>query len=114
MNNKELKNEFNKLDLLIKKTNNKELIDLYLSLLKPLSTKVHKVHKKQYEDYLTTTKWRSKREELFNIRGKNCENCGSDKLIQVHHLTYENIFNEKLEDLKILCRNCHIKEHKKY
>jgi 5-methylcytosine-specific restriction endonuclease McrA len=113
MNNREIKIAFSRLQTLIVNTNNQELITLYYSLLKPMSVKVQKVHKKQYEEYLKTTKWRNKREELFSLRGKKCEVCGSEKLIQVHHLTYKNIFNEPLEDLKVLCKNCHTEAHKK-
>lgn len=66
---------------------------------------------KQYKRYLNTKKWKDKRIELFNIRGEKCEKCGSKNDLHIHHLTYENIFNEKLEDLQILCKFCHKAEH---
>jgi len=37
-----------------------------------------------------------------------CENTG---ILVVHHRTYANWPNEKLEDLTILCQSCHISIH---
>ena len=36
-----------------------------------------------------------------------CSNTAED----VHHLTYENIGKENLEDLQALCKDCHYQEH---
>jgi 5-methylcytosine-specific restriction endonuclease McrA len=66
---------------------------------------------KKYKDYLNSNEWAQIRIDLFNIRGKKCEDCGNTKRLQIHHLTYKNIFNEEPEDLKILCKNCHQKEY---
>lgn len=112
MNRLEIKVELKRLEKLIFDTKNFELINLYKSLEKPWSDKVYKSHKKQYHEYLTSTKWKNKRKELFTLRGEKCEVCSKTNSLQVHHLTYEHIFNEPLEDLKILCKNCHSKEHK--
>lgn len=68
--------------------------------------------RREYDNYLRTPEWREKREELFLLRGKKCEKCGSTKQIEVHHLHYKNIFNEKMEDLQVLCKPCHIEEHR--
>jgi 5-methylcytosine-specific restriction endonuclease McrA len=67
--------------------------------------------KQDYKKYLKSASWRLKKQELFNIVGRNCEKCGSKKNIEVHHLHYKNIFKEKIEDLKVLCDKCHKKEH---
>ena len=47
--------------------------------------------------------------------GKKCTVCGYKKSLQVHHLTYENHFNEHkhLSDLITLCANCHKAEHER-
>lgn len=66
---------------------------------------------KSYHKYLLSPKWRNIRTDILNERGHNCEKCGEKKNLQIHHLTYKNIFNEKPEDLMILCRSCHRKEH---
>lgn len=65
----------------------------------------------KYKDYLRSPEWKAKRKELFSLRGKKCERCTATKQLHIHHLTYKNIFNEPLEDLQILCKFCHKKEH---
>ena len=68
----------------------------------------------KYLEYLNSKEWLDIRIDLLSIRGKRCENCGNDKcILDIHHLTYKNIFNEEPEDLIILCRKCHKKEHSK-
>ena len=42
-----------------------------------------------------------------------CENDGcTNEAVHVHHLTYERIGKEWLEDLQALCRKCHEQKHK--
>lgn len=72
-------------------------------------------HKKKYLDYLQSKEWQDVRNRVFQKRGRSCERCGKDlqgKIADVHHKTYKNLFNEKLEDLEVLCRPCHQDEHK--
>jgi len=111
MNNKELKLSLIRFQELIVETGNKELIDLYSKLVKPIKVKATKNRKEEYQKYLKSSAWRKKREELFVLRGKRCEKCSNENYLQIHHLTYERIFNERLEDLKILCKGCHSNEH---
>lgn len=49
---------------------------------------------------------RRKRMEFANHR---CENCGTKDRLSMHHLTYVRIFNELLDDVRILCVSCHAK-----
>ena len=67
---------------------------------------------KKYRKYLNSDKWKDKRKEILLLRGYKCEKCDSKKKLHVHHLTYDNIFNEKNEDLQLLCAECHLLEHK--
>lgn len=67
--------------------------------------------KKEYSEYLHSESWTKTRDRIRQER-KVCEMCGSDKELQVHHLTYESIGNEKDEDLILLCKNCHYAVHK--
>mgnify|MGYP001563083340 CR=1 FL=1 len=50
--------------------------------------------------------------KLLNERGKGCEKCNYDKveILQVHHKD-KNRNNNLLENLKLLCPNCHAEEH---
>ncbi len=49
---------------------------------------------------------------LMNIRGKTCQKCGyaKDKILQVHHID-ENRNNNDLDNLQLLCPNCHFEHH---
>lgn len=72
-----------------------------------------------YRRYLFSEKWKQKRQLVFDRARKNantdnkfgiCERCGYKpwkKCLQVHHLTYEHLFDEPLEDLILLCPKCH-------
>ena len=68
-------------------------------------------HKKKYYDYLASAEWAEIRNDLFTNRGRKCEYCGSTHRLQIHHLTYVNVFKEEPEDLVILCAACHKAEH---
>jgi hypothetical protein len=70
-------------------------------------------HDKQYyyHKYLQSPEWKEKsRLTLFSC-GYICEVCGIDMATQAHHKTYDNIFNEKIEDLQGVCNTCHAKIH---
>ena len=77
----------------------------------------------EYETkYLFSIHWREFRERVLTSQrerlGRNiCERCPPDaneKLatdLHVHHLTYERLGEERMEDVAILCRKCHDKIH---
>ena len=67
--------------------------------------------KKNYNSYLCSKHWKKRRKEIIEQHWDYCSNCFSRHDIQVHHLTYENVWEEKCEDCKVICRNCHAKEH---
>lgn len=64
-----------------------------------------------YQEYLTSAHWysivRRKRQSVNN----QCEVCGSPHNLQVHHLAYERLGNEDLEDLQVLCLYHHAQMH---
>lgn len=64
-----------------------------------------------YKKYITSKEWKEKKEKLFDLRGKECEQCGYKHKIHVHHLTYERLGDEKMKDLQILCFQCHMSKH---
>ncbi len=62
----------------------------------------------KYRAYLQSAKWRAKREEYFRSHPRACSRCGTTKgRIDLHHITYERVGNERLEDLEATCRDCH-------
>ena len=65
------------------------------------------------EVYLKSQRWEDLKAHKI-IRTPNCERCGSDDRIQIHHKTYRNRgkdFFDELGDLETLCKSCHDKEH---
>lgn len=78
---------------------------------------------KDYETkYLLSLHWKAFRKLALEAQrerlGRNCcERCPKDtnkKLpneLHVHHLTYERLGNELIEDVEIVCRECHDKIH---
>jgi 5-methylcytosine-specific restriction endonuclease McrA len=60
--------------------------------------------------YLLSAEWKHKRNLIMSFYNHTCQDCG-DKATDVHHITYDNIFKEKFEDLTPLCRSCHNKKH---
>ena len=76
----------------------------------------------RYRNYLLSDAWQQKRKAVFERAQRNantnnrlgvCEKCGYKPWkpnLQIHHLTYERIYNEPLDDLILLCPRCHYEE----
>lgn len=49
---------------------------------------------------------------LFKLRGKICERCGYQefRILQIHHKD-KNRKNNDLNNLELICPNCHYKDH---
>lgn len=83
---------------------------------KVFSKKEKAQRRKEYQDYLHSAAWKNKRQYILETRNCTCERCGDMPelyLLHVHHKTYARIFNELPEDLELLCKPCHKKEHKR-
>lgn len=65
---------------------------------------------KTYKEYLESDIWLEKRNFILSSNPL-CEKCHSKFGSQIHHLTYEHCGNEPREDLMILCKQCHEREH---
>ncbi len=65
----------------------------------------------QYEEYMKTDAWNNKRMERIKMDGYKCQLCGSAKNLCVHHITYDRIGCEKMDDLITVCKKCHEKLH---
>lgn len=66
----------------------------------------------QYRQYLRSDKWNARRRAALHRANYRCELCSRAKPLQVHHLTYERIFEERPEDLRAVCDRCHKRLHK--
>jgi len=67
--------------------------------------------RQRYREFLKSDFWKelaARKRALV----KKCERCGSKKSLQCHHLEYpKDWFQTTLEQLQVLCRQCHKKEH---
>jgi hypothetical protein len=64
-----------------------------------------------YRLYLDSKKWKYKRKRIKRRDGWRCHVCGNKEFLHVHHLTYDNLFNERKSDLVTLCKDCHKELH---
>lgn len=68
----------------------------------------------KYKKYLESNEWANKKEQIYNKRGKKCIICGSEYNLNVHHLNYETIYCEEINDFYnviVVCEKCHKKLH---
>lgn len=63
-----------------------------------------------YNDYIKSDKWKEKSQEVLKKANFKCDMCGNTAT-EVHHLNYEHLGDEPLEDLQPLCHECHKKIH---
>lgn len=66
-----------------------------------------------YQKYLRSPAWQARRDRIVAER-KTCEVCGDDgseDYLQVHHLSYEHLFDEPDEELLLVCDFCHERIH---
>lgn len=77
----------------------------------PLSLPQGRESQVRYQDYLRSKEWDQRRREALERRSK-CWICSSDENLQVHHLTYERLGHEYLEQLETLCDTCHRGVHR--
>lgn len=66
--------------------------------------------KPDYREYLRSREWKEKRNERLRYDKYKCRECGREA-VTVHHLTYERLGNEDIDDLISLCRECHKAKH---
>lgn len=64
-----------------------------------------------YKAYLLTKDWADRRTAVFQRDNYLCQGCRINRAVQVHHLTYKNIFREPLFDLVAICKSCHDQLH---
>ena len=60
-----------------------------------------------FKRYLASREWALKKRQVRERSGGICERCGFRPMAEVHHVTYERLGRELLEDLQAICRPCH-------
>lgn len=65
----------------------------------------------EYIAYLQSPEWKERRALLLQKYHHRCQVCNGVQQLQLHHRTYERLGNEHMEDLTVLCRECHTAFH---
>jgi 5-methylcytosine-specific restriction endonuclease McrA len=67
---------------------------------------------KPYSERRQTKEWAVLKRQVHRRDGYRCRLCGRDDIaLHIHHCTYENYAQERLEDLITLCAVCHHDHH---
>lgn len=63
---------------------------------------------KAYAIYLKSDHWKDIRKRKFEESGRVCKFCNKTRgVFNVHHINYKNWTDCQLEDLLVLCKDCH-------
>lgn len=68
-------------------------------------------HSALYTTYMQSDAWKALRTQMIDTVGGLCERCDASEdtvTLEVHHLTYERLGREAIEDLQVLCPPCHV------
>lgn len=60
-----------------------------------------------YKRYLASREWALLKEQIRHRSRGKCERCPSGDYESTHHVTYERMGNERLDDLLAVCNACH-------
>jgi hypothetical protein len=60
-----------------------------------------------YRQYLASREWGVLRRQVKERAKGLCERCHTRPMKDTHHLTYQRLGSERLEDLLGVCRGCH-------
>ena len=69
-------------------------------------------YKNVYHAYLQTKEWYDKRNQVLKFSDYKCNRCEETENLQVHHLNYNSIGDESMNDLEVVCKSCHKGIHK--
>jgi len=75
---------------------------------------IHNLRTMPYQEYLQSDHWAAKRKEALDFYGHRCVVCHTTAQLQVHHRTYAHKGLENMNDLVVLCSECHKLYHNKY
>lgn len=64
-----------------------------------------------YSDYLNTAHWARLRAMALEHYGESCGLCSRTANLNVHHRTYDRRGREHINDLIVLCDDCHRRFH---
>jgi len=76
-----------------------------------VSLALREMARENYSEYLQTNHWQAVRLERLKIDGFRCVVCLSREKLNVHHIDYSSLGDEKMEHLVTLCREHHKAQH---
>jgi 5-methylcytosine-specific restriction endonuclease McrA len=65
----------------------------------------------EYRRYIRSPRWRAKRAAVILRARGLCERCHTWPIVNVHHLSYDRLGDERPEDLLGVCVKCHEELH---
>ena len=66
------------------------------------------------QQYMLSAEWYELRTLVFIRDDHTCQSCGSKTSLNCHHIMYDRLGAENLEDLITLCKSCHQYQHDTY
>jgi hypothetical protein len=66
--------------------------------------------KEEYRQYLESPHWKNFRKKVYSLI-KHCGACGSKGQLNIHHISYSKLWKETLDDVVVLCGECHAHLH---
>ncbi len=66
----------------------------------------------EYARVMASPGWRRRRREAIRRAGHRCQECGARGPLDVHHLTYRDMGQERPWQLAALCPPCHQAQHR--
>lgn len=79
--------------------------------MSPLQRRLSALGFESYWDYLRSPHWIEFKRSYFKVHPRICEQCGSTEDIQLHHITYVRLGQERFADVTAKCGDCHNKKH---
>jgi len=66
----------------------------------------------EYKDYIASKGWLKLTKERLKKDDFKCVLCKATEKLTCHHITYQRLFSEEINDLIILCARCHSRIHR--
>lgn len=61
-----------------------------------------------YKTYINSEEWKKKASKAREMARYSCEECEKrHPHLEVHHLSYQNLYRERWNDIGVLCPTCH-------
>ena len=68
-------------------------------------------HSLEYQAVMQSAGWRRRRSQALHAAGRRCQECGAAGPLDVHHLSYAHLGDERPYELAVLCERCHDQLH---